>query len=78
MASLAEAGTLQLEFKYLSHLTGDYTYWDKAERVGCVMVRCISSLAANSCIARSPLLSLRRRLGKESIPSLSGPSVLSA
>lgn len=34
MASLAEAGTLQLEFKYLSHLTGDYTYWDKAEKVG--------------------------------------------
>jgi uncharacterized protein YyaL (SSP411 family) len=33
MASLAEAGTLQLEFKYLSHLTGDYTYWDKAEKV---------------------------------------------
>ncbi|KAJ9108271.1 hypothetical protein QFC19_002519 [Naganishia cerealis] len=32
MASLAEAGTLQLEFKYLSHLTGDYTYWDKVER----------------------------------------------
>lgn len=32
MASLAEAGTLQLEFKYLSHLTGDYTYWDKAEK----------------------------------------------
>lgn len=33
MASLAEAGTLQLEFKYLSHLTGDYTYWDKVEKV---------------------------------------------
>ncbi|TXT10818.1 hypothetical protein VHUM_02323 [Vanrija humicola] len=32
-ASLAEAATLQLEFKYLSHLTGDMIYWRKAERV---------------------------------------------
>ncbi|KAJ9113514.1 hypothetical protein QFC20_001865 [Naganishia adeliensis] len=37
MASLAEAGTLQLEFKYLSHLTGDYTYWDKAEKVTAII-----------------------------------------
>ncbi|GHJ87270.1 hypothetical protein NliqN6_3672 [Naganishia liquefaciens] len=37
MASLAEAGTLQLEFKYLSHLTGDYTYWDKVERVSAII-----------------------------------------
>jgi hypothetical protein len=44
MASLAEAGTLQLEFKYLSHLTGDYTYWDKVERVGIVFVRQSDSL----------------------------------
>ncbi|ORX38652.1 putative endoplasmic reticulum mannosyl-oligosaccharide 1,2-alpha-mannosidase [Kockovaella imperatae] len=32
-ASLSEAGTLQLELKYLSHLTGDNIYWKKAERV---------------------------------------------
>jgi mannosyl-oligosaccharide alpha-1,2-mannosidase len=33
VASLAEAASLQLELKYLSHLTGDYVYWKKAERV---------------------------------------------
>lgn len=33
VASLAEAGSLQLELKYLSHLTGDYTYWKAAEKV---------------------------------------------
>lgn len=32
-SSTAEATTIQLEFKYLSHLTGDYKYWDVAERV---------------------------------------------
>ncbi|KAI8329903.1 glycoside hydrolase [Blakeslea trispora] len=32
-SSTAEATTLQLEFKYLSHLTGDRRYWDAAERV---------------------------------------------
>ncbi|KAI0518051.1 glycoside hydrolase family 47 protein [Xylaria bambusicola] len=32
-SSTAEAGTLQLEMKYLSHLTGNDTYWRKAERV---------------------------------------------
>ena len=30
---MAEAASLQLELKYLSHLTGDYVYWRKAERV---------------------------------------------
>lgn len=25
--------TLQLEFKYLSHLTGNSVYWDKVEKV---------------------------------------------
>ncbi|WWD18947.1 hypothetical protein CI109_103403 [Kwoniella shandongensis] len=33
VASLAEAASLQLELKYLSHLTGDYVYWRKAEKV---------------------------------------------
>ncbi|WWC71716.1 uncharacterized protein I206_105674 [Kwoniella pini CBS 10737] len=33
VASLAEAASLQLELKYLSHLTGDYVYWKKAEKV---------------------------------------------
>lgn len=33
MSSLAEAGTLQLEFKYLSQITGNAIYWQKAEHV---------------------------------------------
>lgn len=33
LVSTAEASTLQLEFRYLSHVTGDYKYWDKAEKV---------------------------------------------
>ncbi|GAA5950758.1 hypothetical protein JCM8115_004964 [Rhodotorula mucilaginosa] len=33
MTSVAEAGTLQLEFKYLSHLTGNRVYRDKVEKV---------------------------------------------
>ena len=33
VASLSEAASLQLELKYLSHLTGDYVYWRKAEKV---------------------------------------------
>ena len=33
LASTAEAATVQLEMKYLSHLTGDWGYWRKAERV---------------------------------------------
>lgn len=33
MVSTAEATTLQLEFKYLSHLTDDYSYWKAAEKV---------------------------------------------
>ncbi len=33
MASLAEAGTMSLEMKYLSHLTGDATYWQAVEKV---------------------------------------------
>lgn len=32
-SSMAEAGTVQLEMKYLSYLTGNETYWRKAERV---------------------------------------------
>ena len=32
-SSTAEATTIQLEFKYLSHLTGDIKYWDAAEKV---------------------------------------------
>jgi mannosyl-oligosaccharide alpha-1,2-mannosidase len=33
VASTAEATTLQLEFKYLSQLTGNVTYWNAAEEV---------------------------------------------
>lgn len=32
-SSMAEAATLQLEMKYLSYLTGNDTYWRKAEKV---------------------------------------------
>ncbi|KAI7899066.1 glycoside hydrolase family 47 protein [Cokeromyces recurvatus] len=32
-SSTAEATTIQLEFKYLSHLTGDMKYWKAAEKV---------------------------------------------
>lgn len=32
-SSTAEAATIQLEFKYLSHLTGDMKYWNAAEKV---------------------------------------------
>ncbi|ESK93354.1 glycoside hydrolase family 47 protein [Moniliophthora roreri MCA 2997] len=33
LVSTAEAATLQLEFRYLSHLTENEEYWDKAENV---------------------------------------------
>lgn len=33
LVSTAEASTLQLEFRYLSYISGDYKYWDKAEKV---------------------------------------------
>jgi len=32
-SSTSEATTIQLEFKFLSHLTGDPTYWDLANNV---------------------------------------------
>ncbi|KAG2221161.1 hypothetical protein INT45_007738 [Circinella minor] len=32
-SSTAEVTTIQLEFKYLSHVTGDPKYWDAAERI---------------------------------------------
>ncbi|KAI9826517.1 MAG: mannosyl-oligosaccharide alpha-1,2-mannosidase [Phylliscum demangeonii] len=31
-SSTAEAGSLQLEMKYIAHLTGERNYWDKAEK----------------------------------------------
>jgi uncharacterized protein YyaL (SSP411 family) len=31
--STAEIATLQLEFKYLSHLTGDEKYWNAVEKI---------------------------------------------
>lgn len=39
LSSTAEAGTLQLEFKYLSYLTDDDTYWKAVEKV--VLSRCL-------------------------------------
>ncbi|KAJ3085971.1 mannosyl-oligosaccharide alpha-1,2-mannosidase, partial [Quaeritorhiza haematococci] len=33
VSSTSEVSTLQLEFKYLAHLTGNKTYWDKVEHV---------------------------------------------
>ncbi|EGV59931.1 hypothetical protein CANTEDRAFT_110685 [Yamadazyma tenuis ATCC 10573] len=32
-SSTAEVATLQLEFKYLSHLTGEAVYWEKVEKI---------------------------------------------
>lgn len=32
-SSTAEAGTVQLEFKYLAKLTGEANYWEKAEKI---------------------------------------------
>ena len=34
LVSTAEAATIQLEFRYLSFLTDDDSYWDAVERVG--------------------------------------------
>ena len=34
LVSVAEAGTLQLELRYLSHLTGNDVYWRKVEKAG--------------------------------------------
>jgi endoplasmic reticulum Man9GlcNAc2 1,2-alpha-mannosidase len=34
LVNTADASTLQLEFRYLSEITGDEIYWKKAERVG--------------------------------------------
>ena len=39
-SSVAEAGTLQLEFKYLSQITGNPIYWDKVEKVMDVIREC--------------------------------------
>lgn len=33
LASVAEAGTLQLEFKYLAEISGDVNYWNRVEHV---------------------------------------------
>jgi hypothetical protein len=33
LSSIAEVATLQLEFRYLSHLTDDEKYWRAAEKV---------------------------------------------
>ena len=33
MVSTAEVATLQLEFRYLAHVTDGEEYWEKAERV---------------------------------------------
>lgn len=33
LVSTAEATTLQLEYRYLSHITGDPVYWDSVEKV---------------------------------------------
>lgn len=36
LSSIAEVATLQLEFRYLSHLTDDEKYWRAAEKVRAV------------------------------------------
>lgn len=35
--STAEAATLQLEFKYLTHITGRDIYWKTSEKVRCMV-----------------------------------------
>lgn len=42
LVSTAEAATLQLEFRYLSHLTGEDTYWEKVEEVRPCLLQWIS------------------------------------
>lgn len=37
LVSTAEVATLQLEFRYLSHLTGKEVYWQKVENVRCLL-----------------------------------------
>lgn len=39
LSSTAEVGTLQLEFKYLSYLTDDDTYWKAVEKVSLTLLR---------------------------------------
>ncbi len=47
LLSVAEIGTLQLELKYLSHLTDDDKYWDAAERVMKIIRHELSTLSGN-------------------------------
>lgn len=44
LVSVAEVSTLQLEFRYLSFLTDDPVYWQKAEHVGVSLALSISWL----------------------------------
>jgi len=39
LASIAEIATLQLEFRYLSEVTGNSIYWEKAEKVRTALYR---------------------------------------
>lgn len=43
LVSSAEVGTLQLEFRYLSHVTGNDTYWEAAENIMKVIERALPS-----------------------------------
>ena len=40
LSSIAEVATLQLEFRYLSHLTGDEKYWRIVEKVRGSLLKC--------------------------------------
>lgn len=53
-ASTAEATTLQLEFKYLSHLTGVQDYWAAAVKVGTI------ACASNTALPLAQTLFFRR------------------
>lgn len=45
-SSTAEATTIQLEFKYLSHLTGDMKYWHAVEKVMDIMDKLVKENTA--------------------------------
>lgn len=54
-SSTAEATTIQLEFKYLSHLTGDMKYWDAAEKVMDRMNELVSGIGAGALDGLVPI-----------------------
>jgi endoplasmic reticulum Man9GlcNAc2 1,2-alpha-mannosidase len=58
MSSTAEAASLQLELKYLSHLTDDYSYWKAAEKVMEIIRRASSNSGLVPIFMRYALVTL--------------------